>query len=145
VEIAGGAQALEDVIGYAMDSKKTEQPEVAGGAGNYRYQILLRRQVPKTQRLSPLMREECRKLNDITRQMRLLHTNKIDSLPQLERYRESLAAKASLPERQRKALYNKAAKLNGIDTIKDAREQISIINDQLKFLRRQLLPAVTGR
>jgi hypothetical protein len=105
---------------------------------HYRYQILLRRQAPKTQRLSPLMREECRKLNDITRQRKMLWRNEIDSLPQLEQYRESLSAKANLLERQRKTLYNKAAKLNGVDAIKDAREQIAIINDQLKPLRRQL-------
>jgi hypothetical protein len=105
---------------------------------HYRYHVFLHREAPKTQYVSPQMREEIHKLDSITRQMRMLWRYKLDTLPQLEDFRNGLAIRTRDLERKRKALYNKAAKMSSPSDRQPIRIQIESINTELKLLRRRL-------
>jgi hypothetical protein len=104
----------------------------------YRYWILLHHSAPKTQYISPFMRKECRKLDNITRQMKMLWHNKIESLPELEKFKGNLASNVKDHERERASLYGRCYRASTEDDRQLFRSRIDSINSQLKQLRLQL-------
>lgn len=105
---------------------------------HYRYHVFLHKQAPPTHYVSPYMRGEIRKLDSISRQMRMLARYRIDSLQELEAFKSDRANEVKAFEKERASLYGKASRIPDPEERQPIRERINEINDTLKTFRRQL-------
>ena len=90
---------------------------------------------PKSnKRLHFLLREDLIKMDEISKEARLLASNKIDTNEQLSSYKQSLNSKIDELSTKRKELYNRKRSRS----VKNVPEKLKDINDEISEISKEL-------
>lgn len=129
---------------YRIHTRETKIGKVGGLYGLYLYYCYKLGYLPNYKKQNPLrlhylLRDDLRKLDELTAQTTLLGSHHIENAEQLFSYKASVEAdiKALIADRTR--LRNEIRKVNTSDVeLSKARDQISAITDRLRSLRKEV-------
>ena len=130
---------------YSSGLRKTSRHrKISGLRGLYYHYCYLLGYLPKQRlkpyQVSPALRDDLIKLNEISREVRLLQEHQIDDLQQLFDYRKAMYEKAFLMEAQIRRLRNQKSKNSTTAMQKtELQSEIEKLKEQLKDSRRQVV------
>lgn len=129
---------------YRMPTRETKIRKVGGLYGLYLYYCYKLGYLPNYKKQNPLrlhylLRDDLRKLDELTAQTTLLGSHHIENTEQLFSYKASVEADIKALSADRTRLRNEIRKVNTSDVeLSKAREQISVITDRLRSLRKEV-------
>lgn len=121
--------------------EKAKQEKAHGIYGLYKYYCYILKVYPKhypNKVLTPALRVEVEKMNDISKQTRLLVSNKIETYEQLLFFKDSLIIEKQTLSSKREYLWKKFRRENDKDKKLSIRNEIDIITNQLNKKREEV-------
>lgn len=138
------AQSFQPAREYPVRGSLTKTKKIGGFRGLYLHYCYLLGILPKNSQrcpLSPEMREECRKLEEFSRQVRLICREKFDTTADVQRFIDNKNGEMKTLSEARDKCYNRLRRCDDPETIAEIRKERDKLTAAISDCRKEIKTA----